>query len=190
MFKNSLYLCMIVCFPLFALCQEPLDVTTKTNRQTLSKVLEGDFNRFFNLEEKARIALSPEEMNIHYKTGGFQEYIDIYLVMNKDQRLLSSKLIVSREWMKGANLKFAIDIIKSFVLEFSIDKEHIQPLADKLWNFGTDMEPELTDENLIGCFDVFQGKTMSYTFNYKDQGFVFNNKKGESGVYVFVVEVN
>jgi hypothetical protein len=152
--------------------------------------MEGDFNNFFHLEEKARTALSPDEMSIHYKTGGFQEFIDVFIVKNQEDLIVKTKLIVSREWMKGANLKFAIDIIKSFVLEFAIDKEHIQPLVDKLWNFGTDEEPELVDKDLIGCFDVFQGKIMTYTFNHKGQDFTIKNGKKETEGYDFVLEIN
>jgi hypothetical protein len=157
--------------------------------QQLSEMLKGTYNQFFNLEEKSR-ETTEEEIKIHYNTGGFQEYVDIYITIDKNEKIIATELQVNRDWMKGINLGFAKDVIKSFIAEFALDKKHSKPLVDKIWHFGSDEEPELNNENLQGCFDTFVGKSMSFDYKHKEQNIKYNNLKKDGGGYLFVVKMS
>ena len=109
----SLIIIMISSFCLSIKAQDTS--TEKKDGQQLSELLKSDYNKFFNLEEKSR-EKAGENSKIHYKTGGFQEFVDIYISIDKSEKIIGAELKVKREWMKGANLGFAKDVIKSFSL--------------------------------------------------------------------------
>ena len=105
----SLIIIMISSFCLSIKAQDTS--TEKKDGQQLSELLKSDYNKFFNLEEKSR-EKAGENSKIHYKTGGFQEFVDIYISIDKSEKIIGAELKVKREWMKGANLGFAKDVIK------------------------------------------------------------------------------
>ncbi len=182
----SLIIIMISSFCLSIKAQDTS--TEKKDGQQLSELLKSDYNKFFNLEEKSR-EKAGENSKIHYKTGGFQEFVDIYISIDKSEKIIGAELKVKREWMKGANLGFAKDVVKSFIGEFAHDKKHSKPLVDKIWQFGNDEEPELKDINLTGCFNVFIGKTMGFSYEQDGQMMKYNNLKLDGGGYVFAVNL-
>ncbi|MGH1336134.1 MAG: hypothetical protein ACRBFS_08405 [Aureispira sp.] len=119
----------------------------------LEKVLQGSFASFFHIKEQSRSTLSFGQQEIHYKTGGFKEFIDLTLIVDKEDLLLTAHLQVNYTFIKEQN-RFAIDVIKSFIDDFcpKQDQAVCSTLADRLWNGEGTVAPELET-----VMNLFQG---------------------------------
>lgn len=151
----------------------------------LNTFLESDFKGFFNLEEKSKNDTKDGSL-YQFKTGGFKEFIDIFLLINKEDQIIRAQLEVNRDWIKS-NLPMAKDVIKSFIAQFGLHKSTTKALTDKIWHFGTDEEPKLKDPDLVGCFDVFVGKSTEYNYNDSKQNIDFKNIKDDLKGFVLVL---
>lgn len=155
------------------------------SKMNLKTFLESDFKGFFNLEEKSKND-TKEGTLYQYKTGGFKEFIDIFLMVNKENQIIKAQLEVKRDWIKS-NLPMAKDVIKSFITQFGLHKSKTKQLADKIWHFGTDEEPKLKDPDLVVCFDVFVGKATDYNYNDGKQSIHFKNTQDDQKGFVLVL---
>lgn len=112
---------------------------------SLDHVLQGSFAEFFNIQEQSRAPLPLGKQQLHYKTGGFQEYIDLTFVIDEQQQLQSAHLEVRYEFIKEKGM-LAIDVLKSFIAGFC--QEHDQAicgtLSDRLWKQEGEVAPELS----------------------------------------------
>lgn len=90
-----------------------------------NELRETDFFIFFNLHETEKRAISKELTEIRLKPGGFQEHIDIMIVVNKDNEIVQAILYLHREWIGNVDSinPFAKDISKSFIASLVIDEE-------------------------------------------------------------------
>lgn len=84
-----------------------------------------DFWSFFNLREIDTQRLENSE-KISLKTGGFQSYIDLNIIVNSNGRIIEGELKVNRNWIEGKEKRvveeppilnpFALDIVRSFII--------------------------------------------------------------------------
>jgi len=104
---------------------------------------QSEFFKFFNLVEQSSIKVDLDQKKLYFKTGGFQEHIDIYLYVNNDDLIKHSELYLDRNWIgntKSIN-PFGSDISKSFVdlfLPEDLDKEFKKHLVHYLFNLRGD----------------------------------------------------
>ncbi len=86
---------------------------------TLDEFLDGEFASFFGVEETGRVDL-PAGTRHDFKTGGFQEHVDVRVTVGKDGRITSALLELARAWTGSREnvSPFAKDLAKSFVMTF------------------------------------------------------------------------
>ncbi len=110
----------------------------------LKEVKEGHFASFFNITEQSSKKLVLGQKEAHYKTGGFKEYIDLYLTTAPDQTLQRARILVKYPFISEQS-RFAIDVIKSFIGDFchEKDKAACHTLEMRLWNGEGEIAPEL-----------------------------------------------
>lgn len=85
-------------------------------RLSLSQLRTSDFYSFFNIRETA-VDGSPDRRSFKLKTGGFQEFIDIEVLVDQNEKVHRALLTVARQWITqmGANNSLVVDIVKSFI---------------------------------------------------------------------------
>ena len=186
----SFFIITLLSFSISLNAQEEVS-PLQMKRMKLDDFIDGRFASFFNTSEKSKILNEDGTTTIHYKTGGFKEYVDIFIRVNANNIIIASKLEIDRPWIKKSRT-FAFDIEKSFINEFSLDKEFTEPLVNKIWSFGKDSEEKLKIEQLQGLFDVIVGKEYKYEFLHKkEQLFKFHNLKKEGDEkFTLITEIN
>ncbi len=115
-----------------------------------------EFFNFFNLRTESSKELSSGIIELHLKTGGFQEYIDIYFYLDKKSEIKKAKLLSDREWIGDPSSinPFGTDISKSFI--DIVFPKHLTPefkkhLIHYLFNLRGD------NQVLIPLHKAFQG---------------------------------
>lgn len=110
----------------------------------LEEVLKDDFASFFNIKEQKSTPTDLGQKSLHYKTGGFQEYLDLQFTVDKNKVLVAAELTVDYKFIKEQST-FAIDVIKSFLQDFCAeqDEEVCATLATRLWKGEGEVAPEL-----------------------------------------------
>lgn len=101
---------------------------------SMDSVLQTDFASFFNISKQKTDDLDFQQKKHHYKTGGFQEFIDLHLTTNKENILTTASIEVHNQFIKDQTI-FAIDVIKSFIKDFAHhnDQSVTETLANKLY---------------------------------------------------------
>ncbi|MHA1292709.1 MAG: hypothetical protein ACTSQJ_08600 [Promethearchaeota archaeon] len=105
-----------------------------------SELKKTDFFKFFNFNE-VKFEFNKEnnqKQKIYLKPGGFQEYIDFIVEINKDE-ILRAILALDREWIGDQESinPFGKDIAKSFLgalIPNIIDQEFKISLVQGIWN--------------------------------------------------------
>jgi hypothetical protein len=118
--------------------------------------LHSEFADFFHTAEVKRTPYKNGELR-EIKTGGFQDYITIYLSTDTVSIVIhEATLEIDREWMdedSGGDL--ARDLVKSFLLDFisKADQPKAMAAGDLLFNHKT-----TKDQFALGMQDVFSNK--------------------------------
>ncbi len=103
---------------------------------TLREFLDGEFAGFFGVEETGHAAVAGG-MQHDFKTGGFQEHVDLRVTVGKDGRIGSAVLAMTRTWVgnRESVSPFAKDIAKSYVATFMAPEDGgvANVLALNLW---------------------------------------------------------
>jgi len=84
----------------------------------MDSVLQTDFASFFTITSQKTDDLAFQQKKHHYKTGGFQEYVDMYLTVDKNNILKIATILVKYKFLQEQSV-FAIDVIKSFIQDFA-----------------------------------------------------------------------
>lgn len=90
-----------------------------------SNFKSSEFFHFFNLTEENREKLNEVDKKLLFKTGGFQEHIDIFLYIDQDNNIKKAELYLDREWIGDINSinPLGTDISKSFIDYFLPSEE-------------------------------------------------------------------
>lgn len=85
-------------------------------RPSLAQLRSSDFYSFFHISETAIEGLL-DHRSFKLKTGGFQEFIDIEVLVDQNEKVHRALLTIARQWIAqmGATNPFAVDIVKSFI---------------------------------------------------------------------------
>ncbi len=104
-------------------------------QQTITELYKSDFGQFFHIKEHGRQLINDMNLEIHIKTGGFQDFIDILVLTDLEKdTIIECSLLINRDWFDDKPQSiFTLDLIKSFIEQFSINKEYISPLIKYLW---------------------------------------------------------
>ncbi len=87
---------------------------------------ETELFSFFNFTESGRRPLIDGMQEIHLKPGGFQEFIDVKMKVDRSQKVHQGVLYLDRDWIGGPMTvsPFGKDLAKSFI-------DAVTPIADK-----------------------------------------------------------
>src|ERR1043165_4836066 len=118
--------------------------------------LHSEFSDFFHTAEVKRTPYKDGELR-EIKTGGFQDYITIYLYADTVSTIIhEATLEIDREWMDEDNGNdLARDLVKSFLLDFisKADQPKAMAAGDLLFNHKTTKDPFA-----LNMQDVFNNK--------------------------------
>lgn len=118
--------------------------------------LHSEFADFFHTAEVKRAPYKNGELR-EVKTGGFQDYITIYLYTDTVSTIIhEATLEIDREWMEGdQGSDLARDLVKSFLLDFiyKTDQPKAMAAGDLLFNHKT-----TKDQFALNMQDVFNNK--------------------------------
>ncbi|MFW9769406.1 MAG: hypothetical protein ACFFF9_11845 [Candidatus Thorarchaeota archaeon] len=97
-----------------------------------------DLFEFFNFSESGRRRISGDMQEIHLKPGGFQEFIDLKMIVDRSQTVHEGVLYLDRDWIGGPMTisPFGKDLAKSFIAAVTpeTDKEKAERVISTIWN--------------------------------------------------------
>ena len=169
-----------------------LHLSIMSNYINYNELQNSDFFNFFNLHEIKDQKSSQFLKKL--KPGGFQEFIDIELYLNKSNDIEKARLILDREWIGNAETinPFGKDITKSFIdavipleekrgedniivllLHFLFNmigtKDKIIPCTEPLYHF------EESSTEVKTFLEVYRNLIPSYELSLKHSKIKFSN---------------
>lgn len=97
-----------------------------------------DLFSFFNFSESGRRPMSGGMQEIHLKPGGFPEFIDLKIKVDRSQTVHEGVLYLDRDWI-GSPMTvspFGKDLAKSFIAAVTppVDREKAYSVVSTIWN--------------------------------------------------------
>jgi len=103
---------------------------------------------FFHFTESGRRAAPGGFQEIHYKPGGFQEFIDVQMKVDRSQIVHEGVLYLDRDWIGGPMTvnPFGKDLAKSFIAAIcpQKDKETVERVVSTIWNLQGSKDKVIT----------------------------------------------
>lgn len=97
-----------------------------------------DLFEFFNFSESGRRRVRGDMQEIHLKPGGFQEFIDVKMMIDRTQTVHEGVLYLDRDWIGGPMTvsPFGKDLAKSFISAVTPpnDRERADKVISTIWN--------------------------------------------------------
>ncbi len=115
---------------------------------------------FFNFTENGRRPTSRGMQEIHFKPGGFQEFIDVKMKIDSSQMVHQGILYLDRAWIGGPMTvsPFGKDLAKSFIAAITpdVDKAKADRVVCTIWNIqgSSDRVISLHSEGPENCVDT------------------------------------
>lgn len=107
---------------------------------TYEELQKTELFSFFNFTESGRKPTAGGYQEIHYKPGGFQEFIDIKMKIDRSQTVQEGVLYLDRDWIGGPMTvsPFGKDLAKSFIAAIcpEADKEQAERVVSTIWNLS------------------------------------------------------
>ena len=145
---------------------------------TYEELQKTELFSFFNFTESGR-RLAPDGYQvIHYKPGGFQEFIDVKMKIDGSQMVQEGVLYLDRDWIGGPMTisPFGKDLAKSFIDAIcpNVDKEKADRVISTIWNLrgSNDHEISIYPEGL-------ESATEEVSFEELEQVYLGISKKFE-----------
>jgi hypothetical protein len=154
-----------------------------------------DLFSFFSFTESWRKPMADGMQEIHLKPGGFQEFIDVKMKIDRSQRVHQGVLYLDRDWIGGPMTisPFGKDLAKSFIdaITPSSDRMKADNIVSTIWNIQglndksiavqphgpKDLVPEAPIEELeqvylgvLDCFEMKLEKSLIKVENITDVG--------------------
>jgi hypothetical protein len=105
-----------------------------------SRLKETELFSFFHFTETGRRPHSTGMMEIILKPGGFQEFIDVAMKVDRSDGIHEGVLLLDREWIGGPMTinPFGKDLAKSFVEAMTplVDKERASAVVSTIWGLS------------------------------------------------------
>ena len=98
---------------------------------------------FFSFTETGRKPMADGMQEIHLKPGGFQEFIDVKMKIDRSQKVHQGVLYLDRDWIGGHMTvsPFGKDLAKSFIAAVTppTDRKKADKVVSTIWNIqGSD----------------------------------------------------
>jgi hypothetical protein len=166
-----------------------------------SELQDREFFTFFNLTESDENRTEKKTIIKNLKPGGFQEYIDIQLMLNSQEEITQATISLERSWTGNADSlnPFAKDIVKSFIKALTPIDEIAQtaPLVDALFHLKglNDKIISINSRNkkmddypptVMDFIDVYRNLLSSCKYELLNSHFIIKNKKNEGKESVIV----
>jgi hypothetical protein len=107
---------------------------------TYEELQKTELFTFFNFTESGRKPAPDGYQEIHYKPGGFQEFIDVKMKIDRSQSVQEGVLYLDRDWIGGPMTvsPFGKDLAKSFIAAIcpNADKEKAKRVVSTIWNLS------------------------------------------------------
>ena len=154
-----------------------------------------DLFSFFSFTESWRKPMADGMQEIHLKPGGFPEFIDVKMKIDRSQRVHEGVLFLDRDWIGGPMTisPFGKDLAKSFIdaITPSSDRSKADNIVNTIWNIEgasdiaiaiqphdpKDLVPEPPIEELVqvylgisDCFEMKLEKSCIKVENVTDVG--------------------
>jgi hypothetical protein len=139
--------------------------------------LKSEFAEFFKISETGRSDAGSGQIRIIIKPGVFKEYIDISVLTDSTNNIISGELDVNRSWIDNPESNpFARDIVKSFIAELvnSKDKVDFGGVSDAIFNVKA-------RQGYADVEYVFSNKSVQYVKSSGATNLKLRNEKNESG---------
>jgi len=150
-------------FLFFVVIQLPLVASAQVG-SSYKDYLQSDFSDFFHTAEIRRTPYKGGELR-EIKTGGFQDYITIYIYTDTvSNGIHEATLETDREWMEAdATADLSRDLVKSFLLDFICTSDQSKAMAagDLLFNHKS-----TKDKFALELQDVFNDKKDSISESF------------------------
>ncbi|MHA2153668.1 MAG: hypothetical protein ACXAAQ_17035 [Candidatus Thorarchaeota archaeon] len=138
-----------------------------------------DLFEFFSFSETGRRRVSGDMQEIHLKPGGFQEFIDVKMMIDQSQTVQEGVLYLDREWIGGPMTvsPFGKDLAKSFIAAVTppTDRERADNVISTIWNLQgsndevTKIEPQSpSDSPMEQLESVYFGIADKFELTLKD----------------------
>ena len=105
---------------------------------TYEELQKTELFSFFNFTESGRRPAPDGFQEIHYKPGGFPEFIDVQMKVDRSQMIHEGVLYLDRDWIGGPMTvnPFGKDLAKSFIAAIcpEKDKENVERVVSTIWN--------------------------------------------------------
>ena len=105
---------------------------------TYEELKKTDLFSFFNFTESGRRPTGDGMREIHFKPGGFQEFIDVKMKIDRSQMVHQGVLYLDRAWIGGPMTvsPFGKDLAKSFIAAVTpnVDKAKADRIISTIWN--------------------------------------------------------
>lgn len=93
---------------------------------------------FFNFSESGRRQIADGMQEILLKPGGFQEFIDVKMKVDRSQMVHKGVLYLDRDWIGGPMTisPFGRDLAKSFIAAVTplVDRKKADNIVSTIWN--------------------------------------------------------
>lgn len=93
---------------------------------------------FFHFTESGRRQSPDGFQEIHFKPGGFPEFIDVQMKVDRTQMVHEGILYLDRDWIGGPMTvnPFGKDLAKSFIAAVcpAKDKKNVERVVSTIWN--------------------------------------------------------
>ena len=108
---------------------------------------ETELFSFFSFTESGRIPLSDGMQEIHLKPGGFQEFIDVKVKVDRSQQVHEGALYLDRDWI-GSPMTvspFGKDLAKSFIAAVTpaSDRKKADNIVNTIWKIQGSSDREI-----------------------------------------------
>ncbi|PNX52839.1 MAG: hypothetical protein BV458_07500 [Thermoplasmata archaeon M9B2D] len=132
-----------------------------------SRLKETELFSFFHFTEIGRRPQSSGMMEIYLKPGGFQEFIDVAMKVDRSEGVHEGILVLDRDWIGGPMTvnPFGKDLAKSFVeaVIHPEDKEKASSIVSTIWNLS---EPKDDDQYVRDKSDKHEEQLQTLTSVY------------------------
>ncbi len=107
-----------------------------------------DLFSFFSFTETGRRPMPDGMQEIHLKPGGFQEFIDIKMKIDRSQKVHQGILYLDRDWIGSAMTvsPFGRDLAKSFIDAVTPpdDRKRADNVVNTIWNIQGSSDREIS----------------------------------------------
>ena len=145
---------------------------------TYEELQKTELFSFFNFTESGRKSAPDGYQVIHYKPGGFQEFIDVKMRIDRSQTVQEGTLYLDRDWIGGPMTvsPFGKDLAKSFIAAIcpNVDKEKADRVISTIWNLRG------SNDHLISIHpEGFENTSEEVPFEELEQVYLGISKKFE-----------